>query len=1338
MENFIGNGANIQWESNGLDQLYKASRTYSYGSTAKHKMAGMVARTVQRTFNSFHLLTEESTTQGDCVQRVRTSYHTVDGTFEQQPAYFQLPKTVEKRWELISDVTQVRSETLATTYDNFGNLLQERQPNGITTDYEYYPVDGYVDDDGDVHCPADPHGFVRNLRCQTVHPAEGHEGQAPVLRTRYRYMELSPLDNSLAEDFLVVSHEALSQVEATAETTLQSTRRFYLDMTDKPLLHGRPDRQEETLYDNEGKGKTATVSWRYSQADGELGARTLHQTIETLTGYNGSHQVTTTRASRFNGEIVWREDFDGVKSSYRYDVLGRLLEERVALDTPVEAGRQFSYSLASTDGQQAEQVLTNVKGVKTRTLFDGGNRVVEEQRQRQGPSGSLVWRQTYTAVHDALGRQISETVYDWLDDTPLPLTSQLAYDDWGEVCRTTGPDGVAQVSERRFDNNRLVICTWQEHAERPDVHVQRSETHYNLFDSPDKVRRLDAQDNTAGSRDYVYDGYGQCIREIETLRNPQREALESLQRTTEYVYDAWGRVLRTVLPNGDSVERTFAEHSISELPTRLQVTPANSAHPSLVAGTQQFDDLERLTERTVGPRTERYRYEGGHVQIHQRITPGNQTLTYGYNLALSQQPSVIRLAEGPESTYEYDPLSAAITQAINDQGQRDYEYTLEGALASERWRSNGVDQKTFHATSLQGRQLRREDDGAAPTQYQYDTAGRLRHVSQGGADGLEAEFTYNFDGLLERSTTINRASDQRLVTELAYDEHGREIQRTLKVDGEADRVLSLVWQDDDQLRSRRLEKAGLVLLEEAFEYDTRNRLTRHRCVGEALPTDQYGNAMTEQVFRFDALDNIERRTTYFADGSTDSARFTYDEDDKCQLREVSHSHPAYPPSQAFDYDADGHQLNDGQGRRLRYDPLGRLLEVRSADDAASLINYRYDAHDQLVGVRHDGEPETLRFYEGFQLSYTLQNDVLTQFLYEGDRPLAQQTAHSTDQTLLLLTDTAHNVLGENRVDGLHETAYSAYGERREDNGLKGLLAFAGEVREALIGWYLLGRGYRAYDPGLMRFHSPDSFSPFGAGGLNPYGYCLGNPIAWRDPSGHRSQGITPYRDPYPGYQDPIPQPKKPGTGIAQWIGVGLAALFLVVSVVAMPWSAPATIGVTAFVAGWAGIGLQAAGLGLQVYGTVTENETLSAVGTAVGTVGGLLAGVGIAMARAAVAAKAAAEASAGFEPVLISVTKRGSTAGLNKNSISAATGITGRGSTSASGATGTARLSRTSTSTSTSTSGAAGSRGNNIRSNSADGRKSLPELISLWNIPRIDPKTPTGSITPPRSPTFPQ
>ncbi|VVN83652.1 RHS repeat-associated core domain-containing protein [Pseudomonas fluorescens] len=106
------------------------------------------------------------------------------------------------------------------------------------------------------------------------------------------------------------------------------------------------------------------------------------------------------------------------------------------------------------------------------------------------------------------------------------------------------------------------------------------------------------------------------------------------------------------------------------------------------------------------------------------------------------------------------------------------------------------------------------------------------------------------------------------------------------------------------------------------------------------------------------------------------------------------------------------------------------------------------------------------------------------------------------RTMLLATDSKNSVLAEVVVGKTNHLAYSAYGHQSAQQEVATSLGFNGELREARIGWYLLGNGYRAYNPRLMRFHSPDSWSPFGRGGLNPYMYCVGNPINRSDPTGH--------------------------------------------------------------------------------------------------------------------------------------------------------------------------------------------------------------------------------------------
>ncbi|WP_080992924.1 RHS repeat-associated core domain-containing protein [Pseudomonas fulva] len=88
------------------------------------------------------------------------------------------------------------------------------------------------------------------------------------------------------------------------------------------------------------------------------------------------------------------------------------------------------------------------------------------------------------------------------------------------------------------------------------------------------------------------------------------------------------------------------------------------------------------------------------------------------------------------------------------------------------------------------------------------------------------------------------------------------------------------------------------------------------------------------------------------------------------------------------------------------------------------------------------------------------------------------------------------------MNRLERSAYSPYGFAAEIRSAHTLLGFNGEHAQALTPLYLLGSGYRVYNTRLMRFLSPDSLSPFDAGGMNTYAYCSNDPVNRSDPTGH--------------------------------------------------------------------------------------------------------------------------------------------------------------------------------------------------------------------------------------------
>ena len=183
-----------------------------------------------------------------------------------------------------------------------------------------------------------------------------------------------------------------------------------------------------------------------------------------------------------------------------------------------------------------------------------------------------------------------------------------------------------------------------------------------------------------------------------------------------------------------------------------------------------------------------------------------------------------------------------------------------------------------------------------------------------------------------------------------------------------------------------------------------------------------------------------------------------------------------------------------------------------------LCHYRYDALDRLIANEQPSAPERQRFYCKSRLATEIQGVNRYSLLQHGDQILAQQQSEGNAlSTTLLATDQQRSVLQTlNANQTRRPIAYTPYGHHRPENGLLSLLGFNGERPDPVTGCYLLGNGYRAFNPVLMRFNSPDSLSPFGKGGLNPYVYCLGDPISRRDPSGRLSTlvltGISKWLD----------------------------------------------------------------------------------------------------------------------------------------------------------------------------------------------------------------------------------
>lgn len=153
--------------------------------------------------------------------------------------------------------------------------------------------------------------------------------------------------------------------------------------------------------------------------------------------------------------------------------------------------------------------------------------------------------------------------------------------------------------------------------------------------------------------------------------------------------------------------------------------------------------------------------------------------------------------------------------------------------------------------------------------------------------------------------------------------------------------------------------------------------------------------------------------------------------------------------------------------------------------------------------QHKGHSQTNYFYQGNKRAIQVTGKNNFRAFWARTVVVAQRLyAHDQTHSALLKADMAGSVIGAKPAACTHAPSYSPYGFYPAATIADSRPAFNGQFMEARLGAYLLGNGYRLYNPALMRFQSSDSESPFGSGGFNTYAYCKGDPVNHSDPTGH--------------------------------------------------------------------------------------------------------------------------------------------------------------------------------------------------------------------------------------------
>ncbi|WP_153787869.1 RHS repeat domain-containing protein [Pseudomonas sp. EMN2] len=1054
----------------GVDNLYFVQDgAYEYISEeqvieeAEEVADVSVLRTTKNTFNNFHLLVSEEVTRGNAKITKEITYNNVPGaSFPEQPANLQLPKKIITRYELLGG-DDGREEVILSETDEFGNETSRTETSGIRHVMTYYPVEGVpaVEDVPEL-CPPEPHGqFVRFKKDETIYPAFG---ELSPKSSSYTYTSLSTLDGN---SFYVAikSHAELNDAVVTDFI-------YYDDTTDAPL-HGRI------------KGASTTINEFMTRTEFayELKNNLIIESRKVI-GFDNAY-LESSRSLSLIGRLLYSiTKEDSATLTYEYDVSERMVSELASPNTDSEAARLYTYTFGGPSNQASLETIDALGGQYV-TYYDGFGRQIsnaEIKKTQEGAEEFTLLKLTYNEFDQVT----SEEVVDQTDNGKLSLITSYAYSSWGERSHITRPDGSVYITD--YDPiSRLKT--------EGVVGLHPTLSYYNDFNKV--VKQVSNRFPGINMIDRTFDGFGRCTFEV----------LDSAIEVA-YEYDIFDRVeVKRYKPDGDSAGNYsrvlrigYAQHTSDEMAVSQDVNDVR-------LGSRVYDGVGRLKEqlRGVAGFAATWRYEDGTTLPTESRSPRGVTQNFRYNPELRQLEQ-ITLASGIASEFSYNNVTGLLERSSNSaQFVHLQEHDKYGRVyVDTQVAMNRAEYVSRYDYSTAGRLLRRDSPQDGVENRSYDSVGRLEHIVVG-----DTFVDYKYDQYGRVASYTAGQGGYEITTEITYEAIcERESMRETIVNGESKNFLLTSYYLDGRLHERHnvdLVDEGAEITTERFTYDPNRRLSLYQCDGANHPIDHLGRSIVRQEFAYDSLNNITQVVTVFLDGSRNVSDRLFGLPDPTQLARLTHSNP--PSVVTLAYDESGNVISDGVSV-YTYDDFERLIAVVQSDRQNFAI-YGYDADGRQIS-RSDpgGRPDVELNYAHGEMVNATQMSRTSKFLRNAQDVLANNRSGSDDDEFNLLDQSA-SVRGVITEAGQNKRIfYTPYGVSNVgDQGSSSMLvdrvraAFNGELLDPVTNLYHLGNGRRAYNPELMIFLSPDPLSPFGAGGINAYAYCHGDPINFSDPSG---------------------------------------------------------------------------------------------------------------------------------------------------------------------------------------------------------------------------------------------
>ena len=513
-------------------------------------------------------------------------------------------------------------------------------------------------------------------------------------------------------------------------------------------------------------------------------------------------------------------------------------------------------------------------------------------------------------------------------------------------------------------------------------------------------------------------------------------------RTTGYTYDIMDRLTNVTYPDGTTEEYLYDDNANM---TRL-VTPTPTNHDFT------FDGVDRKTSYSAplgGTTTYAYNKSGRLTSV---VRPSGKTISNTYDNG--------RLAKTttPEGTTAYTYLFADTFGSISNASER-VDYTYDGTLMTSL-AYTGIVNQTIDYTY---------NNDFLPVSITYTGSTQSVAYDDDGLLTASGAFTLTRDA---QNGYVTKVTDGTLTQSRSYNGYG-------ELTAQSDNTFGYTLQRDDIGRiTQKQESLDGSDATYTYAYDGNGKLVTVKKDGGEV-----------ESYTYDANGN---RASATVNGTTSAGSYTLDD----QL--VVYGENTYL------YDDDGYlsEKTSPEGTTAyEYGTLGELKSVTEPN--GTVIRYYQNANNQRVAKEVNGVitekylwgdlTTLLAVYDG--------NDSLVQrFEYAGQRMPVAMTYNGTkyylhyDQvgTLKAVSDTDGNIV--------KAITYDSFGNILSDSApaFKVPFGFAGGLYDPDTG--LTRFGYRDYDAETGKWTAKDPIG-FDGGDTNLYGYVLGDPVNYIDPTG---------------------------------------------------------------------------------------------------------------------------------------------------------------------------------------------------------------------------------------------